>query len=370
MATASEFTVSSTRPSPRQIRTTTGLLDVNAVPVLVFALMATLAISMILAIGIGAVAVAPGTIWDIVIGKLLRQEEIEGIPRNVVQIVWELRAPRVVLAAILGAALSVVGVAMQVLVRNPLADPYVLGASSGASVGATIVILFGSFGLGSLSISVAAFLASALTMAVVYLIAQEGGRLTPMRLVLSGVVIGYVLSAITSLLVFWGDPRAAQQVLFWLLGGLGRARWIVLWLPATVLAVVALRMMMVSRQLDAMHAGDEAATTLGVPIAWRRAELFVITALLTGVMVAISGAVGFIGLVIPHITRLLVGGLHVRVVPISLLLGALFMVWVDVCARWLIAPQEIPAGVLTAIIGGPLFLALMRRGGRTQRRLG
>ncbi|WP_205737680.1 FecCD family ABC transporter permease [Granulosicoccus antarcticus] len=342
----------------------------NAVPVVVVALIATLAISMILAIGIGAVAVTPGTIWDIIIGKLLGQEEIDGIPRNVVQIVWELRAPRVVLAAILGAALSVVGVAMQVLVRNPLADPYVLGASSGASVGATLVILFGSFGLGSLGISLAAFVTSALTMAVVYLIAQEGGRLTPMRLVLSGVVIGYVLSAITSLLVFWGDPRAAQQVLFWLLGGLGRARWAVLWLPATVLLVVALRMMMISRQLDAMHAGDEAATTLGVPIAWRRAELFVITALLTGVMVAISGAVGFIGLVIPHITRLLVGGLHVRVVPISLLFGALFMVWVDVFARWLIAPQEIPAGVLTAIIGGPLFLALMRRRGRTQRGLG
>lgn len=366
MTTISEIPIPLNPGRVAQTRTT-GLLEASLVPVVIVTLAASLALSMVLAIGIGSVPVSPHTIWTIVSGKLLQFEGIEAVPRNVVQIVWELRTPRVVLAAIVGAGLSVVGVAMQALVRNPLADPYVLGASSGASVGATVVILFGNFGLGSLAISVAAFAASAMAMGGVYLIAQEGGRLTPMRLVLSGVVIGYVLSAITSFLVFWGDPRAAQQVLFWLLGGLGRARWELLWLPALALGVVSLRMMMMSRQLDAMHAGDDAATTLGVPIVRRRLELFVITALLTGVMVSISGAVGFVGLVIPHITRLLVGGLHGRVVPVTLLFGAVFMVWVDVLARWMMAPREIPIGVLTAIIGGPLFLALMRRRGRAER---
>ena len=286
---------------------TTGFLDSRAVPALSVALLVALAVSMVLAIGIGSVPLAPETVRDVVVGKLLRRDEIDGVPGHLVQIVWELRAPRVVLAAIVGAGLSVVGVAMQALVRNPLADPYVLGASSGASVGATIVILFGSFGLGSLGISAAALVSSAMAMGIVYLIAQQEGRLTPVRLVLSGVVIGYVLSAITSFLVFWGDPRAAQQVLFWLLGGLGRARWPLLWLPGLALAVVALRMLMSARQLDVLHAGDEAATTLGVSVPWRRAELFVISALLTGLLVAVSGAVGFVGLIIPHITRLLVG---------------------------------------------------------------
>jgi iron complex transport system permease protein len=342
----------------------------RAVPAVVAGMVLLLVASMIVAVGVGAVAVAPGTVWSVVVGRVSRRDEIVGVPRNVVQIVWELRVPRVVLAATVGAGLSTVGVAMQALVRNPLADPYVLGASSGASVGATLVILFGSFGLGSLGISAAAFVTGSAAMGVVYVIAQQGGRLTPMRLVLTGVVVGYVLSAITSFLVFWGDPRASQQVLFWLLGGFGRARWGLLWLPVAALALVVGRLTMLSRQLDALHAGDEAAVTLGVAVGRRRAELFVMTALMTAVMVAISGAVGFIGLVVPHITRLLVGGLHRRVVPVAALFGAVFMVWVDVLARTLMAPQEIPVGVLTAIIGGPLFLVLMRRRGRRERRLG
>lgn len=358
------------RERPGRRRSSTGLLDGRAVPVLVAGLAVLLVGSVVVAVGIGAVAIAPGTVWSVIVGRLAGGGS-EEVPANVAQIVWELRVPRVLLAAIVGAGLSVVGVAVQALVRNPLADPYVLGASSGASVGATLVILFGLFGsLGSLGITFAAFATSTASMAIVYAVAQQGGRLTPMRLVLSGVVVGYVLSAVTSFLVYWGDPRAAQQVLFWLLGSFGRARWDLLWIPAGALLGVFALLFVRARQLDALHAGDEAAISLGVPIARRRAELFVLTALMTAVMVAVSGAVGFVGLVVPHIVRLVVGGLHRRVLPVAALFGAVFMVWVDVVARTALAPQEVPIGILTAVAGGPLFLFLMRRRDRPARRVG
>lgn len=353
-------------PAGRSHRhTSTGLLAGRTVPAVLIALSALLAGSIVLAIGVGAVDIAPGTVAEVLSSHLTGGGSADGVSRSTDQIVWELRAPRVLLAALVGAGLAVVGVAVQALVRNPLADPYVLGASSGASVGATLVILFGiGGGLGGPSISIAAFLTAAAAMALVYAVAQQGGALTPMRLVLSGVVIGYVLSALTSFLVFWGDPRASEQVLFWLLGSFGRARWDLLAIPVVCVAAGTVWLLARARHLDALHAGDAAATSLGVRVPVLRAELFVLTALLTAVLVAVSGAVGFVGLVIPHIVRLVVGGLHRRLLPVAALFGAVFMVWIDVAARVLLAPSEIPVGILTAAVGGPMFLLLMRRRSR------
>lgn len=321
-------------------------------------------VSMVVGVQIGSVHIPAGTVVEVVWAKVFGTADSVAAA-NVIQIVWDLRVPRVVLAALVGAGLSVVGVAVQALVRNPIADPYVLGVSSGASIGAAVVIVYGSVaGLGALGLSGAAFVTACLSMAVVYMVARRGGALNPLRLVLTGVVAGYVLSALTSYLVFLGDPRGAQQVLFWLLGSFGRARWSMLAVPALVLVVVLGWLLVRARPLDALLAGDEAAVTLGVPVGRVRLELFVATAALTAVMVSVSGAVGFVGLVVPHIVRLLVGGLHRRVLITSALFGMVFMVWVDLAARTLASPQEIPIGILTAIIGGPLFLVLMYRSDR------
>ncbi|MGV0837432.1 FecCD family ABC transporter permease [Mycolicibacterium thermoresistibile] len=323
-------------------------------------------LSMVVAVQIGSVTIPAGTVLDVVWGKTVGSAGGD-VPAHLTQIVWDLRVPRVAMAALVGAGLSVVGVAVQALVRNPIADPYVLGVSSGASIGAAAIILYGG-ALGVLGMSGAAFTTACLSMSVVYLIARRRGALDPLRLVLTGVVAGYVLSAATSYLVFLGDPRGAQQVLFWLLGSFGRARWSTLAVPAIVLAVVLVWLLTRARPLDALLAGDEAAITFGVPVGRVRAELFVATAALTAVMVAVSGAVGFVGLVVPHIVRLLVGGLHRRVLITSALFGAVFMVWVDLAARTLATPQEIPVGIITAMVGGPLFLFLMYRSDRASLR--
>lgn len=348
--------------------TTSGLLPVTVVPVVACVLVATLIGSIVMAVSVGSVSVPPGTVWRIIAAETLGTELDASIGRNLRQIVWELRLPRVVLAGIVGAGLAVVGVAVQALVRNPLADPYILGISSGASVGAALVILFGLFSsLGTSAISVAAFLTAMATMAVVYLIANESGRLSPMRLVLTGVVVGYVLSAVTSFAIFRADPRASQQVLFWLLGSFGRARWDTLAIPAVAFLAVLVHLWWRARPLDALVAGDSAATTFGVPVGRVRIELFVATAALTGIMVASSGAVGFVGLVVPHAVRMLVGGRHRRVLPLAALLGAVFMIWVDTGARVIAAPQELPVGIITALVGGPIFIVLMRRRDRMRR---
>lgn len=355
-----------TRRRARHPRTpSTGLLPPAWFGALTIALIAIGFLSLVVGVGVGSVGVPATTVVEVVWAKTLGSAE-RAAPAHLVQVVWDLRIPRVVLAALVGAGLSVVGVAVQALVRNPIADPYVLGVSSGASVGAAAVIVYGSaLGLGVLGLSGAAFVTACLSMALVYVVARRGGRgLDPLRLVLTGVVAGYVLSALTSYLVFRGDPRGAQQVLFWLLGSFGRARWSTLAVPAVVLVIVLAWLIIRARPMDALLVGDEAAVTFGVPVARLRLELFAVTAALTAVMVAVSGAVGFVGLVVPHIVRLLVGALHRRVLIASALFGAVFMIWVDLAARTLTSPQEIPVGILTAMVGGPLFLFLMSRSDR------
>lgn len=333
-----------------------------ALPWLVGGLAALLLVSLTLAVTVGSVAIRPGVVWQIVGHELLGVPGADGAVGQQRPIVWELRLPRALLAALVGAGLAVVGVAIQALVRNPLADPYILGVSAGASVGATLVILFGALAwLGFHAVSLAAFAGAAGAMALVYAVAQSRGALSPLRLVLAGVTAGYVLSGVTSFLVFQSDARAAQSVLFWLLGSFGRAQWAYLPVPAVALAAGTLYLVARSRGLNLLLLGDETAGTLGVHVARFRAALFVVTAAMTGVMVAVAGAIGFVGLVMPHVARLLVGADHRRVLPVAALLGAVLMVWVDVLARIAVTPQELPVGVVTALIGGPCFVWLMRR---------
>ncbi|GLY15061.1 sugar ABC transporter substrate-binding protein [Kineosporia sp. NBRC 101677] len=279
-------------------------------------------------------------------------------------IVWELRLPRALMAVVVGAGLAVAGAGMQTLVRNPLADPFLLGISSGASVGATAAITTGSLaGFGIYAVSGGALLGAIGSALLVYLVAMTQGGLTPLRLVLSGVVLSSGLSSIASFLVFLSDdPRAADSVMFWMLGSVGGATWEKLWIPALLVAVLALGMLALHRWLDALAVGSDTAAALGVNVVALRTTLFVGLAVLVGVLVAVSGGIGFVGLIVPHAARLVVGAQHRVLLPVAALGGGVFLLWVDVLARLAVRPQEIPLGVVTGVIGAPLFLLLMGRG--------
>jgi iron complex transport system permease protein len=314
-------------------------------------------------VGLGPVSVAPGTVVRIVSHHTI------GLPRTAAwsaaddAIIWQVRLPRVLLGAAVGAALAVVGVALQALVRNVLADPYVLGVTSGASTGAAAAILFGvGAGLGAGSLSVTAFAGAMLASVAVLAIARLGGPMTPTRVLLAGVAVGYLLHAATSFLIFASDsPEGTRAVMFWLLGSLAHATWPTLG-PVVVVAVGAVGVLQLwGRRLDAIAIGDETARTLGVDPFRFRAQVLVVGAVAVGAVVAMSGGIGFVGLVIPHLARRLVGPGHRSLVPAAALIGAAFLVWSDVLARLLLQPRELPIGVVTALAGGPFLLHLVRR---------
>ncbi|ABA24864.1 transport system permease protein (plasmid) [Trichormus variabilis ATCC 29413] len=328
---------------------------------LIISLIIILIISITLAVMIGPVPIPPLRVWQIALAQLFPNLTGDWTPAQV-QIVWLIRFPRVLLAFFVGAGLSVVGVTMQALVRNSLADPYILGVSSGASVGAVLVILFGVFAsLGIYAVSVGAFLGAMLSFVVVFLLAQRQGRISSTRLILAGVAISYLFSAVTSFLTLKaGSGDAARRVLFWLLGGLSGTKWADLILPMGSLGIGMVYLLLQRRSLNALLIGEETAMTLGTDSDRFRKQLFLVTSLLTGVMVAVSGAIGFVGLMIPHSVRLLVGSDHRRVLPVSLLLGGIFLILADVLARMIIAPEELPIGIITALFGTPFFIWLMQ----------
>ncbi|WP_405016191.1 iron ABC transporter permease [Kitasatospora sp. NBC_00070] len=325
------------------------------------ALTAALVAALTLAVSLGSVDIPVGEVWTVV-GRRLTGAVPEAGTRDL--IVWQLRAPRAVLAALVGAGLGLVGTAVQALVRNPLADPYLLGISSGASLGAVAVVVLGAgtgfaFGFG---VSAAAFAGALASFALVWAMARRGGGFAPMRLVLAGVGIGQFLSGFTSFLVLQaGDEQQTRGVLFWLMGSLGAATWDQLVLPAVAVSLGWLALQARARHLNAVLMGDETAAGLGVDTARLRRELFAVTSLLTGVLVAVSGAIGFVGLLVPHVCRLVVGGDHRRLLPLSALTGAVLLVVVDTVARTALDTQELPIGVVTAVIGAPVLLCLLDR---------
>lgn len=319
-----------------------------------------LIIAITLAVAIGSVSLSPGSVWQVVI------DHVEGhssrAPMVADEIVWQIRLPRVLLAALVGASLTSAGVVVQSLVRNALADPYLLGVSSGASVGAAAVLLFGAFAsLGVWALSVGSVLGAIVAMVTVFLVSRRGRQLAPMQLILTGVVMSAMFQAVTSFLIFRGNPQATQSVLFWLLGSFGNATWQQLPIPAIVLVCALVYLIAQARSLNALSMGSEAAAALGVDVERLRLHLFFVTSIVVGVTVAVSGVIGFVGLVVPHIVRLMVGSDHRRVLPVGVLFGATFMVVGDLLARTIVAPQEMPMGVITAFIGAPTLIFLIRR---------
>lgn len=331
---------------------------------LVVLLAVVLAASVVAGVALGPVSIPFGR----VVGFLQAAAtggRVEAVDAGQYRIVWDIRLPRVLLAAIVGAGLSVVGVAVQAMVRNALADPYVLGISSGASVGAVAVATLGLFAsLGIYAMSVAAFLSALGATALVYLAARTRAGLTPLRLVLTGTAMAYGFQALTLLLVFQAPHgEAARAAMFWLLGSLGGVTWGSLPVAAVIVAAGTVYLLANARRLNGLSMGDETATTLGIDVVRTRRRLFVVTAGMTGVLVAVSGAVGFVGLMLPHLVRMVVGSDHRRVLAVAPLAGASFLIWVDVAARMVAAPEELPLGVITAALGVPCFVFLMRRRG-------
>ena len=317
-----------------------------------------LVVTMTLGVAVGSVALSPAAVWQVVVSH------VSGHPDTTVadEIVWQIRLPRVLLAAVVGAALTTAGTVVQALVRNALADPFLLGVSSGASVGATAVLLFGAFAsLGVWSLSVGSVLGALAAMAAVFLVSRTSRQLAPTQLILCGVVLSALFESVTSFLIFRGNPQAAQSILFWLLGSFGNANWSQLPIPAACLVVAVGYLLAQARALNALAMGAEPAASLGVDVARLRRNLFIATSLMVGVAVAVSGVIGFVGLVVPHIVRLMVGSEHRRVLPVGVLFGASFMVVGDLLARTIVSPQEMPIGVITAFIGAPTLIVLIRR---------
>ena len=348
-----------TGASLARLKTARRVLKHLTLPIVVVVLALT-ALSVIHSVNIGSESLDQEAIWQVIVNRL---QGISSGNKAVETIVWDLRLPRALLAVVVGAGLSIAGCAVQTLVRNPLADPYLLGVSSGASVGATAVITFGVLsGFGLWSTSVGALLGALGAAMAVYLVAMAQGGLTPIRLVLSGVVLSSAFSAIASFLVFKGpDPRAAQSVLHWLLGSVSGAQWDRLPLATSVVLICLVLLLVSSSWLDALAWGPDAAAALGIPVGALRQGLFVLLAVLVGVLVAVSGGIGFVGLVIPHLCRMVVGSLHRRLLPLAAAIGGLFLLWVDVISRVVVAPAEMPLGVVTGLIGAPVFLIVMGR---------
>jgi iron complex transport system permease protein len=326
-------------------------------------LLVALTVSLPLAIGLGPVDVSPGHVAEIIWFHLFGT----GAPGNWSladdTIVWRVRVPRVLLGITVGAGLGIAGVALQALVRNVLADPHVLGVTSGASTGAAATILFGvGAGTGGAGLTGSAFLGAVIAAILLFVIARVGGRITSLRLLLAGVTIGYVLSAATSFLIFISDtPDSARAVLFWLLGSLASAQWSSIWFALVIILVTLTLLVLWSRAFDALAIGDDTARTLGVSPARFRVKALALIALCIGAVVAVAGGIGFVGLVVPHVARLCVGSAHRRLFPVAALMGALFLTFADVFARMAFAPRELPLGVVTAIVGAPFLIVLVRR---------
>ncbi len=281
-------------------------------------------------------------------------------------IVWSLRVPRTILALSVGGGLAVVGVAMQALVRNPLAEPYILGASSGASAGAALFYLGFVPAVVSRAVSmpVAATAGAWLAVLAVFAAAKRGPTLSTTRLLLAGVAMSALLGSVTAFITYASpEPDKLRAVLFWLLGSLAGARWDRAMLPAVVALAAGGGLWLLARPLDLLTTGEEAAASLGVPVEGLKRALVALAAVVTGVLVASAGVIGFVGLIVPHAVRLVAGATHRRLVPLAFVGGAVFLLLADLAARVVLPGQEVPVGVLTAICGVPFFLALLRRFG-------
>ncbi|SDP13505.1 FecCD family ABC transporter permease [Clostridium gasigenes] len=331
----------------------------------VIALTIILAGTIVAAIAIGSTYIEPGEVYKVLLSKLTNGAVYSDVGSIMTQnIIWEIRFPRVLLGAICGAGLALCGVLMQCVTKNPIAEPYILGISSGASCGAVAVIVLGGMSsVGINSVGAGAFGGSLISGILVFAIGTQMGRTTSTtRLVLSGMAISTIFSALTNLLIYSADnSNQAKTALFWTVGSLGGAKWDVLLFPFIMLVVVMIIALIMSKSLDILLLGDDSAIILGINTKLIKSIILILATLLTASLVAITGAIGFIGLVVPHISRTIVGSDHKKLIALSSLIGAIFLIGCDIIARGLFPPIEIPIGIITALVGGPFFLYLISK---------
>lgn len=279
-------------------------------------------------------------------------------------VIWDYRLSRALVAAFCGAGLALSGAIMQSLLRNPLAEPYVLGISAGASTGAVAIVILG-IGAGAVSLSAGAFVGAFAAFFFVALL-SNGTRAGADRTILAGVAASQLFNATTSYIVTTsGNAQQARDVMFWLLGSFGGVRWPEFLLVSVVISFGLIACLFYSRVLDAFAFGDEAASSLGVNVGRTRLVLFALTAMMTATIVSMVGSIGFVGLVVPHAARFIVGPLHIRLLPACAVIGAIFMVLADITSRALIPQQTLPIGVVTALVGVPVFSIILYRFQRT-----
>ncbi|MEL6953893.1 MAG: iron ABC transporter permease [Pseudomonadota bacterium] len=291
----------------------------------------------------------------------------EGEPTPTSRIITDLRLPRALFSAIIGAGLGIVGVLLQTTTRNDLADPFLFGLSSGAAAGAVFVITVTGDVLGIWTLPLAAFSGGMIASGIVLTLVRALRNSAPEKLILAGLAVSFLFAALTNFLIFSGDSRAAHSVVFWMLGGLGLARWNNIWLVLLGLGLVLLFALRGHRKLDALLTGDVTASSLGVPVGQLRARMFFISALTTAAFVSVAGVIGFIGLMVPHLARGIAGPLHIRLVPAAALCGAMLLTASDILARVLLAPQELPVGIVTTSLGAVFVFALLIGGNRMRR---
>lgn len=323
--------------------------------------------SIILGIFFGAVDIPPYDVYRVFLYKVfgIKIGNLDEILNSTLfDIIWGVRMPRVLLGAFAGMALAMVGVIMQATIQNPLGDPYILGLSSGASLGATFSILIGFSGvLSSFGAPLGAFLGALMASIFVYFLARIGGRITPFKMILAGMVISSICSSLTSLIIFLSkDNEGIRTVNFWMMGSLAGAEWSNIVLPIAISVIPLIYFFTQYRNLNLMVLGDETSITLGLNIEKHRKIYMILSSLITGVIVSVCGTIGFVGIMIPHIVRLIFGTDHKTLLPFSALVGAIFLIWADIIARCAITNMELPIGIITSVIGAPFLLWLMVKG--------
>jgi cobalamin transport system permease protein len=323
-------------------------------------LAALLVVAVVLGVGLGAVGIAPGTVLSLFAWKLHLTGRPD-VPRSVEIIVFQLRLPRVLLAAVVGMGLAVAGLLFQGLFRNPMADPAVIGVSSGAALGAIVVILAGGAAiLGGLGVAGAAFAGALLVAFLVYRLARIGPAVHVVTLLLAGIAVAAVMSGVMSVVMSFSGEQI-RNIYFWILGGLSSRGWSALQVVTPIVFVGTAAAAFLVNDLNLLALGEERAAQLGVEVERTKRRTLALGSLLAAAAVSVSGVIGFVGLMTPHLLRLVIGADHRRLLPACVLAGPTILILADLASRTLIAPEELPLGAVTAVLGGPFFLYLLRR---------
>jgi iron complex transport system permease protein len=314
-------------------------------------LVLALFVSVVMCLSVGVVSIPFDQVVQVLLGGGSERDR---------WIIMNLRLPRVFLAGVVGASLAMAGATMQGVFRNPMASPSIIGISAGAAFGASLAIVLGvSWASGAFAIPAMAFLFSFMTLFLVYAVSRTRSGYVPVEtLLLAGIAIGSLFSALVSALQYFSGDKLSG-VVFWLMGGLNNATWeqVAISIPPVILGCAVI--MVLARDLNAMMVGEEQAGNLGINVNRTRLVLLIAASLVTAVAVSVSGIIGFVGLIIPHVVRILVGPDHRILLPASIVGGALFMMWTDTLARTIISPAELPVGIITALVGAPFFIYLL-----------